>query len=656
MAVSLTHVDKPIHIGAVEIKNRVVRTAHATNIGGGTINDDLIAYHEARARGGVGLTILEILGVHATTPSTLNMGDPNLGPGYGRLVTACHAHGMRLFQQLWHGGHHVLPLDGRPPISASDIPSPENGVVPTPMTPAMIEEIIEAYAAAALFCERAGLDGVELHCGHGYLPAQFLSPNFNKREDDYGGSFENRARFTHELVAAVRNRVSSGFAVGVRVAPDLTPRGVGVEDNLRLLRLLEADKLIDFANISLGSYHSFPKLIGGMHEPTGYEMPTSREIARPLNTVTIVTGRFRTLEEADQVIRAGDADMVGLTRATIADPELVSKTLAGEAERVRPCIACNQGCVGGLLSVHRTGCAVNPAAGHELRLGEQVFAPAAQPRRVLVVGGGPAGLEAARCAALRGHQVTLAEAQPDLGGTLRLAAMAPTRHGLVDICHWLEQEVYRLGVDVRLSTYMEAEDIMAEAPDVVIIATGATSRMDGVQTSNPGEPITGMAKRHVISSLDLFLDPRSVRGPSAVVIDDVGHYEGIAAAEALLARDFSVTYVTRHLSLAPLSEPALMVEPALQRMAGKPFRVMARSRVTSIEEDHVLVTSIHAAHEEAAKVAADTVVFISRNQPNRDLGDEVRAQGLEVHFIGDACSPRFLETAIREGRTAAMML
>ncbi|MBT9497865.1 MAG: FAD-dependent oxidoreductase, partial [Zoogloea sp.] len=468
----LTHVHTPINLGPVALKNRVVRTAHATNLGAGTMNDALIGYHLARAEGGVGLSIIEILSVHPSTPATLNVFIPDIGDAYRKLVAAVRPHGMKLFQQLWHGGHNALPLDGSPPWSASDVPSPTIGVTPVPMTQAMIDEIVAAYADTARKCEEWGLDGVEIHCAHGYLPAQFLSPNANRRSDGYGGSFENRLRFLREVVAAVRQAVSVNFAVGVRVAPDQSAGGIGVEDVQRAVQALEDEHLIDFVDVSLGDYHAFPKLIGGMHEPMGYEMPTSAPIARAARTPAIVTGRFRTLEEADQIIRLGDADLVALTRAHIADPQLVNKTLAGHPEQVRPCIACNQGCVGGLLGpAARMGCTVNPAIGAEDSLDDTRLTPVTTPRRVLVVGGGPAGMEAARVAALRGHTVTLAEAADDLGGTLRIAARAPQRHGIADIAVWLEQEVYRLGVDVRLSTYLSADDIRSLAPDAVILAT-----------------------------------------------------------------------------------------------------------------------------------------------------------------------------------------
>ena len=233
------HVLSPIDIGGVAVPNRVVRTAHATGIGAGTMSDDLIEYHAARARGGVGLTILEILSVHPSSPASLNAFDPTLPAGYARLMAACEPHGMKVFQQIWHAGHNGSPLDGSPPWSASDIPSPQVGVVPRPMSKAQIDEIVDAYARTVKLCRDSGLDGVEIHGAHGYLPQQFLSENTNKREDEYGGSLENRMRFLIEIMRACFDLAKAdGFAIGVRLAADETAGGIGPAENIAVVEAL----------------------------------------------------------------------------------------------------------------------------------------------------------------------------------------------------------------------------------------------------------------------------------------------------------------------------------------------------------------------------------------------------------------------------------
>ncbi|WP_340265843.1 oxidoreductase [Sphingobium mellinum] len=648
-----THVNSPIKLGNLEIRNRIYRPAHAMGLSFGMMSDAVITYHEERARKGVGLIINEIGSVHQTTAGFMDIFSPAAEDGMRRFADRVKAHGTKVFQQLWHGGHYA-GFDGSVPWSASDVPNIVRRVVPTPMTKAMIDAIIGAYADCARRMEDYGLDGVELHCAHGYLPHQFLSPATNNRDDDYGGSFENRARFTMELVAAVRDAVSPDFVVGVRVGTDLTPGGIGLDDTLRITHMLEERQLIDFVDVSVGNYNRNDKMIGGMNEPAGYEMPTSIAITRAVGLPTLVTGRFRTLEEADQVIRAGDADMVGFVRAMIADPNLIVKSLAGESERVRPCIACNQACVANLLIGLASECTVNAGAGHELERGDHLLERVAVPRTILVVGGGPSGLEAARVAATRGHKVILAEASPTLGGSVRAAAKAPARHTLADIVVWLEAEVYRLGVDVRLSTYLDAQGALDIGADAIVIATGAMERMDGVQISHPGEPIGNVERRGVISSTELFMATPTNLGRSAVVIDDVGHFEGLGSAEFLINQGLEVTYVTPCIELAPLARTTLMVEPYLQRMQGKPFRYMIRTRGIAIDEGGVLVGPSHlfGTDADSVRLPADTVVVISHNRPNRDVYDALLEQVDHLHIVGDANSPRYLQAAIHEGHKA----
>jgi 2,4-dienoyl-CoA reductase-like NADH-dependent reductase (Old Yellow Enzyme family)/thioredoxin reductase len=653
--VTLTHVLTPIRIADVEVRNRVVRTAHATLLGGGTMSDDLIAYHLARGRGGVGLSIIETLAVHWSTPTGLNIFVPGIEDKYRELVEKIRPTGMKLFQQLWHAGHNSAPLDGGPPWSSSDLPGYLQGIPAVPMTKNMIDGIVGAYADTARKMADWGIDGVEVHAAHGYLPIQFLSPILNNRTDEYGGPFENRIRFLYEVMAAIRSAVPKGYPIGMRISPDENPGFVSTEENVAAARFLQQRGLLDFVNVSLGNYQTIRKPIGGMHEPTGYQVPTSSPITHALTLPSIVTGRFRTLEEADHVIRAGDASMVSFVRALIADPELVNKTAAGHPEQVRPCIACNQGCVGRVLEPpFRMGCAINAGAGFELSLDDARLVKARFPRRVLVVGGGPAGMEAARVAALRGHRVVLAEATASLGGTVLAAAKAPTRQTLRDFTTWLEEENYRLGVDVRLSSYLEADDVVAESWDAVIVATGSSPRMDGVQQSNLGEPVLGMQQPHVISSNDLMLGSHSRLGRSAVVIDDAGHYEALAVADYLVEKGLDVIFVTRHISVAPKVESALMVEPALIRLARGKFSAHVRTRALSIGRDTVTICPIYlpSSSKCSTTLPADTVVFVSLNRSRRELYDALAERVPDVRIVGDANSARHLPAAVREGHLA----
>lgn len=641
----------PIAIGNVVVPNRVVRTAHGTHFGAGTISDELIAYHVERARGGVGLTILEIAAVHPTSPSSLCSFDDSIIPGYRRLVEAVRPHGMKLFQQLWHAGHNGVPLDGGPPWSSCDLPSPVLGVVPRPMSVAQIAEMVEAYAAAARRCREGGIDGVELHASHGYLPQQFMSPMLNRRTDDYGGSFENRMRFTVEILEAIRREVGPGYPVGVRLSPEIVDGGMTPDDVATAAAWLERAGLVDFVDVSMGGYFAFAKMIGAMHEPAGYELPTSSVVTAAVRVPRIVTGRFRTLEEAEQILSEGVADLVGMTRAHIADPAIVRKTRDGREAEIRPCIGCNQGCVGMLLGPERRmGCTVNPYIGRESRIHDDSLPPADAIRTILVVGGGPAGMEAARVARSRGHHVILAEASPALGGQVNLAARAPRHQAIGDIVRWQESEIYRLGVDVRLSTFVDATDIASYGADRVIVATGAQPRMDGVQIARPAVPMSGMDHPDMLSSIDLFSTRRNDWPETAVVIDDVGHYEGIAVAEQLLSAGTEVAFVTRHRSLGHLLDSALVPEPALDRLNRGRFHFFRQSMVQAFDGAHARIAALHGdVHHE---VSAQWAVFISHNRPALEPFAGMDLDSPDIILVGDARSPRFLLRAIAEGNHA----
>lgn len=655
---SFDRILSPIMINGLELKNRVVRAAHGTSYGRGVISEDLIAYHEARAKGGVGLNILEATVVHPSSSNhTVNALDDTIIPGFAALGQACSRHGMRTFVQLWHGGHRWAPADGKAPISASDVPCPF-GVTntPQPMTLDQIEEITEAFADAAVRVREGGLDGIELHCGHGYLVHQFLCPFTNRREDEYGGSLENRTRFMRGILRAIRDRVGDDFPLGIRISDYAVPGGLTPEEAGEAVAQVCAEGLVDYVSGSMGSPYSLPMMLGCMDQPSGYMLPSAEPIVQRATVPTMVAGRFGTLDEGEQVIRAGLADMVSYVRAMIADPDLVAKSVAGNATKVRPCIGCNQGCVGGIRTpVQRMTCTVNPAVGFERTLSEDLIVPVENPRKVVIVGGGPAGMEAARMAALHGHQVVLMEAQPMLGGAVNIAKHAPKLQAIHDITLWQEDEIYRLGVDVRLSTYAEAEDVLAEAPDVVLIATGSLPRMDGYQVMRPDYSIPGFHRPHVLSSWDLLMEPRDSYGKSAVVFDDIGHYEGIGAAEYLIEKGVAVTFVTRQPSFSPTMDIILRTGPALRRLRKGRFDLVTLGRIAEIGQGSCTLGYLDG--DETWDVPADTVVFISYNQAQADLwralgGGDRAPRPYELHLIGDANAPRDLLMAIREGNVA----
>ena len=648
----LEHVFSPLEINGLEIKNRVLRTAHGTNLGA-DLSDDLIAYHEARARGGVGLSLTEASSVHKTGPMTMHAWDDAIIPRYQKLMHAVRPHGMRMFSQINHMGY----LQGPPwsqPWSASEIlVNPVSGMTSHAMTKEEIAEVVDAFAQAARRAVEGGLDGVEVHAAHNFLFQQFISEKFNFRTDEYGGSFENRMRLLMETLRAVRAMVGPKYPFGLRVGPNNAPGWLNVEEHEQIVARVLQEDLIDFLDVSHGaSGAAGSKIIGAMHEDTGYELHMSVPVTKVAKgrIPRFVTGRFRTLQDVDDAIARGDADMVGMTRAHIADPDIVRKTLEGRGHEIRPCIGCNQGCLGGLMA-GRIGCTVNPAAGLELTMSEDLIRPADQPRNILVVGGGPSGMEAARVAALRGHKVTIAEAGPKLGGTVQVARLAPKHAGIGDVVDWLAAEMERRGVTVLLDTWVDAAFLGKHKPDAVILATGASPRMDGSQTPLPDLEVGGVKQDHVVSTAQLLTGRHNQVGGTALVLDDVGGYEAIGAAEFLVEKGATVTFVTTKDSFAPRMMVPGVAMPALERLTrdGR-FRLVTRAYLKQVGDGDAVIGSLDGWPDQP--VAAETVVLVTPNRPNNDLAAEIERLGIPLHVAGDAVAQQFLPAAMRQGHMA----
>ena len=515
------------------------------------------------------------------------------------------------------------------------------------MTQAMIDAVVEGFAAAAERAERAGLDGVEVHGAHSYLVHSFLSPLTNMRNDAYGA---DRIRFAREVLTAIRASTGPGFAVGIRiVGSEGVAGGIEPPEAVRIRAALEDDGLVDFVDVSMGGYHALGKLIGAMHEPRGYELATSEPVTRDARVPTIVAGRVTTLAQAEAILADGIADLVSMVRATIADPALVAKSFDGHPEEVRPCIACNEGCVGRLFDTRpgggRTGCSVNPDVGRE---DEPPSARAAAPRRVLVVGAGPAGLEAAWTAARRGHEVSIREAADAPGGLLRVQRRAPHRAEIGRISDWLWDELGRLRVERRLGSRVDAE--LARPFDAVVVATGSLPRRDGVQRLRPAQKVEGIER--AVTPVEVLAGAVPVPR-TALVFDDCGNYEAVGAVELLLEAGAKVCLATSFDGVAPDLFRSFQHGALVARLGAHPgFRAITRAVLERIEPDRVTVGSLDGGPR--VEVDAELAVVMTGFEPQTALVDELLAAGVEVHPAGDVVAPLLLPHAIASGRAAGL--
>jgi len=644
------HLFSPLEIGEATLRNRIVLAAHDTTLAvDGRVSDALVAYHEACAMGGAGMIIVEVAGVNESaryTSHVLMANDDDCVPGYRRLADACHAHDTVVVGQVFHPGREVMESrDGSAPVaySAGAAPSERFHVMPRPLDRGEIEQVVADYAGAAERLVRAGLDGIEIVASHGYLPAQFLNPRLNDRDDAYG---REPIRFLREVVEAARDAVGGAAIVGLRISVDeLSHDGLQPEESLAAISALADGGMLSYVNVIVGSSATLAgsdHIVPPMNVENAYVAPLAARVRSIVDVPVIVAGRINEPQQAERVLAAGQADACAMARALISDPQLPRKAMDGRLDAIRACVGCNQACIGHFHAGYSTSCIQYPERGRELQFGS--LESTSQPRRVLVAGAGPAGLKAAAVAAARGHDVTVHEAGKHVGGQVLLAERLPGRAEFGGVATNLRYEAENAGARIVLGSRVDRTLIDREQPDVVVIATGGLPRRPQLEIL--GSPTivdacqllsgTALPDGHVVVAdwpcdwvgPGLALHASMTRSPVTLAVN--GYMPGQRIQQYV--RDGLIADLhRRHVTIIPMA------------------------RLYGADDDTVYFT--HTVSGEPIIVEDVASLVLAQGQiANDSLGAELAADGIESVLIGDCLAPRTVEEAVLEGLKAAATL
>jgi 2,4-dienoyl-CoA reductase-like NADH-dependent reductase (Old Yellow Enzyme family)/pyruvate/2-oxoglutarate dehydrogenase complex dihydrolipoamide dehydrogenase (E3) component len=638
---------QPASIGNLKLRNRIamppMTMAYADETEG--VSQTHVDYFSERAKGGVGLIIVGGVCVEREigqlfVPSHLLCIDrDDTIPGYKRLVDAVHSHGAKIAIQLYHAGRQTS-LDktgGAQPVSASDVDTVFMGVLPMPSARALslpeIEQLEDAFADAAERAKRAGFDAVLIDGGAGYLIAQFMSPFVNKRTDAYGGDFEGRMRFPLRIVEKTRKKVGADYPLLFDLPTDeLIEGGICLEESQAMARALEEAGIQGF-RIHVALYETYQYVVPPASVPRGVHAERARAIKESVRDAKVLLGhRINDPLLAEDLLQREMADVILVGRPLIADPEFCNKAMEGRPEDIRKCIACNIGCVGSIVTGTPATCTVNPAVGREK---DFELRTAAVPKKVLIVGGGVGGMEAARVAASRGHQVALYERQDHLGGWGAVGCIPPHKQEIRDLIDYFGTQLKKLGVEVHLGRALTPEDVLAEKPDAVILATGSEELLP---------PIPGADQANVLTASDVLTD-KVETGHRVVIVG--GGQTGLETAEFLSEKGKNVTVLEM---LAEVGQDMELMSKVfmMPRLAEAGIEILTDTKVEEIHEQGVRSTG--------GEIAADSVVMAVGLKALDPKAESLREKIAEVYEIGDCVKPRRLLDAIHEGARVAMSL
>lgn len=637
----------PLRIGKVVVPNRISFSAHLTSFAEACLPSERHAnYYATRARGGTGLIITEEQSVHPTDRAYDKLIEaflPEVIPGYKRITRAVHEYETKIFAQINHNGQQCSGALSRLPVWApSPVPDPIYREMPKEMEIEDIEEVIRYFSLSAVHVREGGFDGVELQFGHSSLARQFMSSLTNFRSDEYGGTFENRMRFPLELLKSVRKAVGEDFTVGVRLCADeMTPwGGITLDDAKQIARLLEASATIDFVDLTLSTFHNLYLVGGSMHMPLGYAVPLAAAIKEAVSLPVFATGRINDPLLAEKVLANGQADMIGMVRAQLCDPNMGNKAKDGRLEEIRYCIACNQNCYGRIAFNRSIGCVQNPFVGNEGKEDELALPRTKWRKRVMVIGGGPAGMWAAKIAYLRGHDVTLYEQEGALGGQVAIAMKGAGREEFGVIIRNERNQLNALRVPVVLGQAVTAEFVLAQNPDALIVATGST----------PKRPAISGGDGPRVFTVWQVLKGEADLGERVLFIDDDGGHQATSTVEYLADLGKAVHVITTAYYIGGDLGPTQDITLAKQRLLRKgvtftPDFYAAEIRGTEVHGFDV--------YSNAGKVFSDfdTVVAAMGNRVNDSLYFSLKGRVKEIYRAGDCVAPRKVDMAIHEGYT-----
>ena len=655
MAGQYQYLFTPMRIGQTTIPNRIVFAAHLTALAEENLpGPRLIAYYTERAKGGCGLIITEEQSVHPSDwayQKLIHGFDPHVIPAYRRMTRAVHEYGTRMFAQINHNGMQASSIySRRPVVGPSPLVDPIHREMCKELEPEEIAEIARGFALVARHVREGDFDGAELQSSHSSLIRQFLSPYYNRRTDAYGGSLENRMRFALEVIQAVRAEVGRDFTLGIRLCGDeLIPAGLTLDDVCEIAKRLEATGQLDFINTSIGEFHNLYMVEGSMHTPPGYQLFVSANIREVVKLPVFCTGRIKDPVQAERILREGLADMVDVVRGQICDPAFTRKAREGRTESIHLCISCNQYCIGRMGLNLSLGCIQTPATGNELRFPPISPLPKTQRQRptVLIVGGGPAGMQAAKAAAQRGFRVKLYERQHELGGQINLIVRVPSRVEFGDASRNLQREIQEAGVEVHTGVEVTAEMVEREQPDAVIIATGSRPALPPM----PGADLPFVATVWQVIQGEKTAQP----GEYVIVYDQIGFHQATSTAELLAEKGCRVEIVTPQFFVGGDLSITLDIELWYRRALAREIRLTPNYFLAGLGPNSVTVINNYTGQPCQLENVA-LAVMVSPQVANDTLYHQLQGKMKQLHRIGDCVAPRRVEHAILDGERAARAL